>query len=400
MIDSHSFMAGERGNIIQFAVLDERGSIARRFAFRILAGVWTHGIWCSYALILAGSVALGLAHDAIGLASRLEMERVLDQWHDWESLSRLVIAAAVAALLFCLAVLVPLFLRRLCAFVVQEASLCYLGREPPAARPSNGTGKDWAAQAALSVLAGSATPEHLMYERGSGGDPSDDSDVARARSWRVTLVAPPGTGRHDAGGRLRAFATAALHLTAPGEIEPIAGRPSVTRPCIVCCFSAAIGLLFFWRTDGGALSTGGLPNLALPLAVLLLAASDAGLLEWARGRVYAGPFTCIRVRPMGGTTTITGPAAALILLRNWNASGVALVAGGQPLPRSVEQRARPMSVRFRLFGDDPASPTHVAVRPTSPLVHALAAWCAPKDLRAFADTNNAAELPRNNPSVS
>lgn len=396
-MESKSLAMSKPQGAVRLAVIDAPPGYLRRTAFVVLGLVWKYEGVCIY-IMLAGNWLLfypwlrdvlleHIGREAYYLRASLAFDTL-------GVLTRLAAVGMLAVMSVGVALPVPWLLRRACAALLHGVKLRTLDVEPRAHDSQPCEKKDWAARSALAVLGGSTPPTIPAGSPVSCADPSRLAPGDQTGAWSMTLVAPPSNFPESWGGeahaKLRAFAQDALNQTAPGEVEPIAGGLVPTKLALGIGYFVVISTVIGFFVKGGwtpvtFLSMG---SYAFMISFILLAAIDSGILNWARGIVYASPFTCTRVRRIGPNATIHGSAAALIVLRDWNGSGDGLVAAaGTTLPR-LDSRRQPPWIRFRLTELPPREQPQKPTRCRTPaIVHALAAWSNHGHLRAIAATD-------------
>lgn len=357
---------------LRFAVLDPGNGPVRRLAFRAIAALWTHGRWVSFAIVLLGFMAISLAHDAIPIGHRVEWDAIADSAHPWGALAIAVIVGFAAVFLLYLAVRAPIAARRVLLNLLRGSLVAkYVGEGATESLVANERVRpDWAALAAFAELAGLRPPSPVKC-------------ACRWRedaAWHVTVIAPPTTDARDPGGafeKFRMFVFAALYRSARGELESITDAPVRTRFVFVSCWAATILLGFYLISGPLSPNLGRALTLVLPLALFMLAALDAGLVARLRGRVLAGPRTCIYERTVGKPITIAGDAGAIILLRDWSGSGSGFVlAHDTPTPRWIRFHLEVPSAIRQVPGLHGVS---------TPLAHLLGVWTQPHDLRVITE---------------
>lgn len=375
---------------LRIAVIDAPPGFTKRLAFVAMALLWKYESICAFVIVgielfislwLRGEVIDNIGHEAYLRASLA--------FDTWGLLLRLVVVGTLAAMCVGVALLIARLLRRACAVVVRGFTLRSLDLEPQSHVGRPREQENWASRATLAVLGGSAPPSIPGVSPSNDTDPSKSPSKDHAGAWAFTLVAPPSIVREPWGGeahaKLRAFAEAALKQTAPGEVEPIAGRlvPTTLARGLGFVIVMTIGLNLITSGALAAITLSSMGSHVFLISIAMLAAIDSGVLRWASGIVYASPNTCTRVRRLGPNATIQNHAAALIVLHDWNGSGEGLVVSANTASSRRFTARLPHWIHFRLTEIPAKQPQQPTPRRVPGLVHALAAWSNPAHLRAL-----------------
>jgi len=353
---------------IRCGVLIPCGGPLLRVAFAVLVAISLHHGWGALALISVGPLGLIVGYGHLDIERKVNINTSIAAMGEWSRPFLVVIGVILGTALVAASFLLRRMLICALGVLVRSAPPRWQAVGSPSPLDADSAMDAWAACAALAVLTDSPPPPA----------PRRNAECAE---WTVCLTAPPGEWRGGAsaivvgGGRLRAWLTAAVLRSAPGEVEPAVAGPMFSQVTALSGFSATFHL-YAWFKIGEMWTINKTPSLAAALALAWLALSEAGLFGFVAGRVYVGPRLCVR-HPWGRKSRrIADNACALVLLRNWETPVADVLVAAVPSDCPDPGRGDTRWMRFRAMGPTVRPDKGgIGTRPGG-LPHLLAAWGA------------------------